>query len=156
MVANLTTESPKLRRRAARVIKRDPGAVFDVIVPAGDLPPDLAPFSAVDAHTLRCERASRVRQRLASVGARQVCIHLTEQDPLDEIDAILGELGFATVIVCTPPRRLARWLRTDLPGQISRRHPELRVRVVTAPSDFWEDRPPVRVLGETVEPWRGI
>lgn len=149
VVANLTTESAELRGKAAQVIKKDPNAVFDVVVPAGDLVPALAPCTAVNGYTLRWERASRVRQRLASVGATQVRIHLAERDPLDEIDALLGESGFATVIVCTPRRRLARWFRNDLPGLISRRHPEVRVRVVTAPSDFWEDRPLVRVLGES-------
>lgn len=139
MVGNLMTESPALRAEAARVVKRDPDAVFDVVVPVSDLPPAVALFSTVDAYRLRYERAARIRQRLVSVGAKNVRVHLAQQDPVVEIDAVLAKPGFAAAIVSTPPRGSARRRKSDLPGHISRHHPELRVRVVTAPSDFYDD-----------------
>jgi hypothetical protein len=151
VVGNLTTESPKLRVEAARVLAKDPDATFDVVVPRGDLPPAVVALSAVDAQTLRRERAIRLRRRLVSAGAREISIHLAAQEALDEIDAILREPGFRAVIVCTRRDLVRRWLRTDLPGLVSRRHPALKVRVITAPADFYEDRPLVRLIRRTAQ-----
>lgn len=140
MVANLTTESPALRDEARRILEEDPEAEFEVVVPMSGLPPTLALFSAVDGHTLRMERAVRARRRLIAAGATHVGVHLARMEPLDEIDDVLGAGGFAAVIVSTLPHRLSHWLRTDLPGRISRRHRDLEVRVIVAPADLYEDQ----------------
>lgn len=141
IVANLTAESPTLRDEAARIVVQDPGAVFHVVVPRSGVHPALALFGGLDGRTLRRTRARRVRERLASVGAKAVVIHLAKMEPLDEIDDVLREGGFAAVIVSTLPHHLSHWLHTDLPGRISRRHPDLQVRVVTAPHDLYVEAP---------------
>jgi hypothetical protein len=141
IVANLTAESPTLRDEAARIVLQDPGAVFEVVVPRSGVHPGLALFGGLDARFLRRTRARRVRERLAAVGAKEVVVHLAKMEPLDEIDDVLREGGFAGVIVSTLPHHLSRWLRTDLPGRISRRHPDLEVRVVTAPYELYVESP---------------
>lgn len=137
IVANLTAESPALRDEAARIVVQDPDAVFDVVVPRGGVNPGLALLGGLDSRTLRRTRARRVRQRLASVGAKAVVVHLARVEPLEEIDDVLGEGEFKAVIVSTLPHHLSQWLHTDLPGRISRRHPDLEVRVVTAPYQLY-------------------
>ncbi|MBO0746465.1 MAG: hypothetical protein J2P43_15715, partial [Candidatus Dormibacteraeota bacterium] len=67
--------------------------------------------------------------------------HLAKMEPLDEIDGVLSEGEFKAVIVSTLPHYLSHWLRTDLPGRISRRHPDLQVRVVTAPHELYVESP---------------
>ncbi|MBO0708078.1 MAG: hypothetical protein J2P44_06900 [Candidatus Dormibacteraeota bacterium] len=141
IVANLTAESPTLRDEAARIVVQDPDAVFDVVVPRSGVTPGLALLGGLDSRTLRRTRARRVRERLASVGARAVVVHLAKMEPLDEIDGVLSEGEFKAVIVSTLPHYLSHWLRTDLPGRISRRHPDLQVRVVTAPHELYVESP---------------
>lgn len=139
VVANLTAESPTLRDEASRIVKEDPAAQFVVIVPRSGVPPSLALFGGLDGYQLRRERGARVKRRLAAVGASDVVIHHAPQEPLDEIESVLGEGEFAAVVVSTLPRHLSRWLRTDLPGRISRRHPDLPVYVVSAPRELYLD-----------------
>lgn len=141
IVANLTAESPTLRDEAARIVLQDPSAVFEVVVPRRGVHPALALFGGLDARLLRRTRARRVRERLASVGAKEVVIHLARMEPLDEIDDVLRQGGFVAVIVSTLPHHVSRWLRTDLPGRISRRHPDLEVRVITAPYELYVESP---------------
>lgn len=141
IVANLTAESPTLREEAARIVEQDPRAVFDVIVPRSGVHPALALFGGLDARLLRRTRAKRVRERLYALGATEVVVHLAKMEPLDEIDDVLNEGEFAGIVVSTLPHHLSRWLRTDLPGRISRRHPELEVRVVTAPHELYVESP---------------
>lgn len=142
VVANLTAESPALREEAERIVDGDRAAEFHVVVPRSGVHPGLALLGGIDSRLLRRTRARRVRERLRAVGARQVTIHLARMEPLDEIDQVLREEGpFATVIVSTLPHHLSRWLRTDLPGRISRRHPDLQVLVVTAPHELYVERP---------------
>ncbi len=141
IVANLTAESPTLRDEAARIVEQDPDAVFDVVVPRSGVRPGLALLGGLDSRKLRLTRARRVRERLAAVGAKAVVIHLAKMEPLDEIEDVLREGEFKAVIVSTLPHHLSHWLRTDLPGRISRRHPDLQVRVVTAPYDLYVESP---------------
>lgn len=139
VVANLTAESPVLRDEASRIVERDPQARFVVIVPRSGLPPALALFGGLDGHELRRIREERVKRRLAAVGAQDVVVHHAPREPLDEIESVLAEGDFAAVIVSTLPARLSRWLRTDLPGRIARRHPELPVHVISAPQELYID-----------------
>lgn len=140
IVANLTAESPALRDEAARIVVRDPDAVFEVVVPRSGVHPGLALLGGLDSRKLRLTRARRVRARLASVGAKAVVVHLARMEPLDEIDDILREGPVEAVIVSTLPHHLSHWLHTDLPGRISRRHPDLQVRVVTAPHELYVEQ----------------
>jgi hypothetical protein len=80
VVGNLTTESPKLRVEAARVLAKDRDATFDVVVPRGDLPPAVAALSAVDAQTLRRERAIRPAAPVGLGGGTGDFDHLTAQE----------------------------------------------------------------------------
>lgn len=139
VVANLTAESPSLRDEASRIVKHDPHARFVVIVPRTGISPFVALFGGLDEYELRRTREERVKRRLAATGVRDVVVHHAPQEPLDEIESVLLEGRFAAVIVSTLPRHLSRWLRTDLPGRISRLHPELPVHVVSAPRELYVD-----------------
>jgi hypothetical protein len=141
IVASLTAESPSLLDEAARIVQQDPGAVFDVVVPRSGLHPALALFGGLDARLLRRVRARRVRERLYGLGANTVVVHLAKMEPLNEIDDILRESPVQRVIISTLPHHISRWLKTDLPGRISRRHPDLQVMVVTAPHEMYVESP---------------
>ncbi|MFZ0214836.1 MAG: hypothetical protein WAM30_02735 [Candidatus Dormiibacterota bacterium] len=139
VVANLTAESPALRAEASAIVRQDPDAEFVVLVPIRTIPPSLALGGGLDGRALRSRRAARARARLESVGARQVSVRLGRAEPLAEIERVLREGGFTTVVISTLPRHLSHWLHRDLPGRVARAHPELEVRHVIAPRLLYVD-----------------
>ena len=141
IVANLTAESPSLRDRVQELAKEDPQAEFVVLVPAYAVPQHLVLLAGVedDAIKLGRHRAQRVRRRLEAVGARIAAVRLSCHDPLRAVEDELGAADFQAVIVSTLPRPLSHWMKRDLPGQIARRHPDVRVIHVTAPGHLYEE-----------------
>ena len=153
VVANLTAESPALRDEAAEIVKQDPEAEFVVLVPIQTVSPWLSLYGGLDGRVLRQQRAASVGRRLESVGARLVKVRLGRADPLPEIERALRSGGFTTVIISTLPRHLSHWLHIDLPGKVARRHPEVEVRQVVAPCDFYVDdlKPALQATLPTVD-----
>ncbi|HZU15733.1 MAG TPA: hypothetical protein VFD01_03875 [Candidatus Dormibacteraeota bacterium] len=140
VVANLTAESPSLRARAAEIVAEDPQAEFVILVPAGEM--------GLWHHLLGIEdspirlgrrRAGRARRRLQAVGARVTSVRLSPHGPAEAIEEELRYGGYDAVIISTLPHPLSHWLRRDLPGQVARAHPDLRVVQVTAPADLYLD-----------------
>lgn len=140
VVANVTGESPALRKEVAGVVAAEPDTEFVIVVPAGPIPP----FAAlVGGHewpmALARRRAQRARARLEAVGARVTSVRVGGCDPLEEIETTLEGDRFEGVIISTLPHRVSHWLRADLPAQVARRHPDLQVRHVIAPGVLYRD-----------------
>src|SRR5579884_3208455 len=142
VVANLTAESPSLRARVAEIAAEDPQAEFVILVPAGEM--------SLWHHLLGGEgspirlgrrRAGRARRRLQAVGVRVASVRLDPRGPAEAIEEELRYGGYEAVIISTLPHPISHWLRRDLPGQVARAHPDLRVVQVTAPADFYLDDP---------------
>ncbi|HZV48418.1 MAG TPA: hypothetical protein VFD49_01450 [Candidatus Dormibacteraeota bacterium] len=140
VVANLTAESPSLRARVAEIVAADPGAEFVILVPAGGVSL-WHHLVGVEAPPIRLgrRRAGRARRRLQAVGAHVISVRLSLREPAEAIDEELRYGRYDAVVISTLPHPLSRWLHRDLPGQVARAHPDLRVIHVTAPGDFYLD-----------------
>ena len=111
------------------------------MVPAYAVPQHLVLLAGVedDAIKLGRHRAQRVRRRLEAVGAHIAAVRLSCHDPLRAVEDELEAADFEAVVVSTLPRPLSHWMKRDLPGQIARRHPDVRVIHVTAPAHLYEE-----------------
>jgi hypothetical protein len=140
VVANLTAESPVLRRKVLEVMDRDRDAEFVVLVPAHPVSAYMFWFGglAEDPIQLAGRRGRRARRRLLAIGARVIAVRVGTHDPLDAIEEELWYGGYSGVIISTLPHRISRWLHRDLPGQVARRHPKLTVVHAPAPA-LYED-----------------
>ena len=65
-------------------------------------------------------RLADVLAELAELGA-QAEGHLGSANPVEAVEEALRERQFDEVVVATLPRRVSRWLGSDVPNQIERR-----------------------------------
>lgn len=139
-VANLTAESPELANRVRRVVASDPDAEFVVLVPTQPLPPVLSLTGLVEIRPLRLgrRRGRRARRRLEAAGARVSAVCLSMREPLDAIEDELHWRRYRAVVIATLRHPILRRLRRDVPGLVARRHPDLDVLQVTAPTPLHE------------------
>jgi hypothetical protein len=66
-------------------------------------------------------RLKQVLAQLSDMGA-QADGHLGTADPVKAVQDTLADRQFDEVIVATLPRRVSRWLGSDVPDQIQRRY----------------------------------
>jgi len=134
LVAHQTADSPELREKVLELVRDDPQAEFVLLVPATQLGYLLE--LEEDAHgsplTQARARARRARDFLAGAGVRLAATRIGSYDPLLAIEDELRADIYTAVVICTLPHGLSRWLRMDLPAQVSRRHPRLEVLHVIA------------------------
>lgn len=86
-----------------------------------DYPPvDRAiPDAHTIARTLAEARLEHELERLKRLGV-EARGDVVDADPIAHIQGLLSEHTFDLVLVSTLPRRLSRWLRTDLPHRLQR------------------------------------
>jgi hypothetical protein len=120
IVTHQTALSPALQRRVSALIADDPAAEFAVLVPEAPGAPLTWEGETVDVARQRAEAAKtlleeRVRARVfrAAVG------------PAEPLQAIADELstqpGYDTLVICTLPPGLSRWLKLDLVHRAERK-----------------------------------
>jgi hypothetical protein len=71
------------------------------------------------ARTLAEARLAHELARLRSLGV-DAAGEVVDANPVQHVRALAGRQHFDEVVVSTLPRRLSRWLRTDLPHRLSR------------------------------------
>ncbi len=71
------------------------------------------------AHALAKGRVDHELERLRRLGV-QARGEVVDHDPVARVRELLAESEFDSVVVCTLPTRLSRWLRVDLPGRLTR------------------------------------
>lgn len=140
VVANQTLQAAELREELRNRIGAGPGSFFvlvpdtkaaqyDAVAAGGVLPqPGLWWWATQYARPATDEEATaQARQRLslmlaglAEMGAA-VEGELGSPSPLEAMEKVLAEHQFDEIIVATLPRRVSRWLRSDLPHQAGRR-----------------------------------
>jgi hypothetical protein len=120
VVAHQTALSPDLQRKVSALIAEDPAAEFAVLVPeAPGLPltwegetVDVAGQRAAAAKTL-LEETARARVFRTAVGA---------PEPLQAIaDELRMHPGYDTLVICTLPPGISRWLKLDLVHRVERK-----------------------------------
>ena len=132
VVAHQTALSPDLQRTVSALVAQDPAAEFAVLVPEAPGVTTTWEGETVDLARLRAEAARTTLEERAS--AR---VFRTAVGPSEPLQAITDELrtqpGYDTLIICTLPPGISRWLKLDLVHRAERKF-GLRVIHVVAQS----------------------
>lgn len=141
VVAHQTSASPELVARLRDIVERDESAEFVLLVPATPVS-QLLMWEEGESIAIATRRAEESRRVLEQAGLRVVDAKVGDYLPLD---AILDELRrqaepkYASVVLSTFPPGMSRWLRMDLPTQLRRKFPSLKVEHVLARPKVQED-----------------
>ena len=137
IVANQTIGGPELRKELQQRVAA--GQSFYVVVPntaarhyhvvpaAGGFVPMPTMATGYGAPATDEEATEDARGRLADVLAElaelgaQAEGRLGSANPVEAVEEALRERQFDEVVVATLPRRVSRWLGSDVPNQIERR-----------------------------------
>jgi predicted RNase H-like HicB family nuclease len=137
VVTHQTALSPSLQNTVRALVAEDPGAEFAVLVPEAPGVPLTWEGETVDVARQRAEAAKAALEETAR--ARVFRTATGAQDPLQAItDELRMHPGYDTLIVCTFPPGISRWLKLDLVHRAERKF-GLRVIHVVA-----EEAAPVR------------
>jgi predicted RNase H-like HicB family nuclease len=121
VVTHQTALSPDLQRRVSALVAEDPAAEFAVLVPEA---PGLAftwEGETVDVARQRAEAAKTLLEETAR--ARVVRTAVGASEPLQAItDELLARPGgYDTLVICTLPPGISRWLKLDLVHRAERK-----------------------------------
>ena len=112
IVTHKTAFSAELRDKVGELIARDASAEFAILVPWDDESVDDASWRAESARSLLEEK----------LNAKVVGISVGPSDPLRAIgDELSADPAFDTLVICTLPPGVSRWLRLDLVHQAERK-----------------------------------
>jgi hypothetical protein len=113
VVTHQTALSPALQRRVSALVAEDPAAEFVVLVPEAPGPPLTWEGETVDVAGQRAEAAKALLEEKAH--ARVVRTAVGAPDPLQAItDELRAQPGYDTLVICTLPPGVSRWLKLDL------------------------------------------
>lgn len=134
LVAHQTADSPELEAKVLGLARDDPEAEFVLVVPATQIGYllELEKGASGSPLTQARLRARRARDSLSQAGVPLTATRIGHYDPLTAIEEELRSGSYKAVVICTLPHGLSRWLRMDLPAQVSRRYPKLKVMHVMA------------------------
>lgn len=134
LVAHQTADSPELEAKVLGLARDDPEAEFVLVVPATQIGYllELEEGASGSPLTQARLRAQRARDSLSHAGVPLAATRIGHYDPLTAIEEELRSGSYKAVVICTLPHGLSRWLRMDLPAQVSRRYPKLKVMHVMA------------------------
>ncbi len=120
IVTHQTALSPDLQRRVRALITEDPAAEFAVLVPEA---PGLAITWEGETVDVARHRADAARTLLEeTVGARVFRTAVGAPDPLQAItDELRVHSGYDTLVICTLPPGISRWLKLDLVHRAERK-----------------------------------
>jgi hypothetical protein len=112
IVTHKTAFSPELRDKVGELVASDASAEFGILVPWDE--------ESVDDAGWRAERAQVLLEE--TVNAKVVGISVGSYDPLEAIgDELTADPGYDTLVICTLPPGVSRWLRLDLVHQAQRK-----------------------------------
>lgn len=136
VVAHQTALSPDLHRKVSALIAADAAAEFAVLVPEAPGVPTTWEGETVDLARQRAEAAKAVLEETAR--ARVVRTAVGAPEPLQAItDELLAHPGYDTLVICTLPPGISRWLKLDLVHRAERKFGLRVIHVVaeaTAPA----------------------
>lgn len=120
IVTHQTALSPDLQRQVRALAAEDPAAEFAVLVP--EMPGSTFTWEGetVDVARHRAEAAKTLLEEKA--GARVFRTAVGAPDPLKAIaDELLMGSGYETLVICTLPPGISRWLKLDLVHRAERK-----------------------------------
>lgn len=120
VVTHQTALSPDLQRRVRALVAEDPVAEFAVLVPEAPGAPLTWEGETVDLAVQRAEAAKTLLEETAR--ARVFRTAVGAPDPLQAISDELGtQPGYDTLVICTLPPGISRWLKLDLVHRAERK-----------------------------------
>jgi hypothetical protein len=120
VVTHQTALSPALQRKVSALVAEDPAAEFAVLVPEAPGPPLTWEGETVDVARQRAEAARTLLEEKAQ--ARVVRTAVGAQEPLQAIaDELRAQPGYDTLVICTLPPGVSRWLKLDLVHRAERK-----------------------------------
>jgi hypothetical protein len=120
VVAHQTALSSALHRKVSALVAEDHAAEFAVLVPEAPGPPLTWEGETVDVARQRAEAAGTLLEEKAQ--ARVVRIAVGAPEPLQAItDELRAQPGYDTLVICTLPPGVSRWLKLDLVHRAERR-----------------------------------
>jgi hypothetical protein len=133
VVTHQTALSPELQRKVIALVAEDPAAEFAVLVPETPGSSFTWEGERVDARQ-RAETAKALLEETAR--ARVVRTAVGASEPLQAIsDELLTHPGYDTLVICTLPPGISRWLKLDLVHLAERKFGRRVIHVVAeAPS----------------------
>lgn len=120
VVTNQTALSPELHGEVAKLIAKDPAAEFAILVPEAHEDHHTWEGEEIDVAGRQAEAAAS--QLTSKVGARVVRTATGVSDPLQAIaDEVAENTGYTTIVICTLPLGVSRWLRRDIVHNAARK-----------------------------------
>jgi nucleotide-binding universal stress UspA family protein len=120
VVTHQTALSRDLQREVRALVARDPAAEFAVLVPEAPGAPPTWEGETVDVARQRAEAAKTLLEETAH--ARVVHTAVGAPEPLQAItDELLAHPGYDTLVICTLPPGISRWLKLDLVHRAERK-----------------------------------
>jgi len=120
IVTHQTALSPALQRKVSALIAEDPAAEFAVLVPEAPGSPLTWEGETVDVAMQRAEAAKTLLEE--KVRARVFRTAVGAAEPLQAItDELRMHPGYDTLVICTLPPGISRWLKLDLVHRAERK-----------------------------------
>jgi hypothetical protein len=120
IVTHQTALSPELQRKVSGLVEEDPEAEFAVLVPESAGMTYTWEGETVGAAPQRAEAAKTLLEETAR--ARVVRTAVGVSDPLQAItDELRAHPGYDTLIICTLPPGVSRWLKLHLVHRAGRK-----------------------------------
>jgi len=120
VVTHQTALSPDLQRQVRALVAADPEAEFAVLVPETPGSPVTWEGETVHAASQRAEAAQTLLEETAR--ARVFRTAVGGPDPLQAItDELRAQPGYDTLVICTLPPGISRWLKLDLVHRAERK-----------------------------------
>lgn len=130
IVMHQTALSPSLQGTVRALVAEDPAAEFAVLVPEALGVPLTWEGETVDVASQRAEAAKALLEETAQARVFRTAVGVPE--PLQAItDELQMQPGYDTLIICTLPPGVSRWLKLDLVHRAERKF-GLRVMHVVA------------------------
>jgi predicted RNase H-like HicB family nuclease len=120
VVTHQTALSADLQRKVSALVAQDPSAEFAVLVPEMPGAPSTWEGETIDVAKQRAEAAKTLLEENAR--ARVVHTAVGDEDPLQAItDELRAHPGYDTLVICTLPPGISRWLKLDLVHRAERK-----------------------------------
>ena len=120
VVTHQTALSPDLHRKVIALVAEDPAAEFAVLVPEAPGLPFTWEGETVDVARHRAEAAKTALEEIARARVFRTAVGAPE--PLQAIaDELLMHPGYDTLVICTLPPGISRWLKLDLVHRAGRK-----------------------------------
>jgi len=120
IVTHQTALSLDLQRLVRALVEKDPAAEFALLVPEAPGVPLTWEGETVQVARQRAEAARALLEETA--GARVVRTAVGVPEPLQAIaDELLMAPGYDTLVICTLPPGISRWLKLDLVHRAERK-----------------------------------